>query len=43
MMALHPGFPDSPHAVVCPAVRWSPADEALREDERDEPDGNFLR
>lgn len=30
-MALHPDFPDSPHAVVDPAVRWFPADEALRE------------
>ena len=30
-MALHPNFPDSPHAVLDPAVRWFPADEALRE------------
>lgn len=30
-MALHPDFPDSPHAVLEPAVRWFPADEALRE------------
>lgn len=30
-MALHPDFPDSPHAVLDPAVRWFPADEALRE------------
>jgi len=30
-MALHPDFPDSPHAVLEPSVRWFPADEALRE------------
>jgi type III restriction enzyme len=30
-MALHPDFPDSPHAVIDPSVRWFPADEALRE------------
>jgi type III restriction enzyme len=30
-MALHPAFPESPYAVLDPAVRWFPADEALRE------------
>jgi len=30
-MALHPDFPTSPHAILDPAVRWFPADEALRE------------
>jgi len=30
-VALHPDFPDSPHAVLDPAIRWFPADEALRE------------
>jgi type III restriction enzyme len=30
-MALHPSFPDSPHAILDPALRWFPADEALRE------------
>lgn len=30
-MAMHPGFPESPHAVINPALRWFPADEALRE------------
>ncbi len=30
-MALHPDFPDSPHAMLDPDVRWFPADEALRE------------
>ncbi len=29
-MALHPDFPESPHAVLDPAVRWFPADESLR-------------
>jgi len=30
-MALHKNFPDSPHAILNPEVRWFPADEALRE------------
>ena len=30
-MALHPKFPESPHAILDPALRWFPADEALRE------------
>lgn len=30
-MALHQDFPDSPHAILEPEVRWFPADEALRE------------
>lgn len=30
-MALHPDFPDSPHAILDPSVRWFPADEALRD------------
>ncbi len=30
-MALHPDFPQSPHEIIDPAVRWFPADEALRE------------
>jgi type III restriction enzyme len=30
-MALHPDFPDSPHALLDPAIRWFPADEALRD------------
>ncbi len=29
-MALHPDFPASPHAILDPAIRWFPADEALR-------------
>lgn len=29
-MALHPDFPDSPHAILDPSIRWFPADEALR-------------
>src|ERR1039458_2193129 len=31
IMALHPNFPESPYAVLDPAIRWFPADEALRE------------
>ncbi len=34
-MALHPDFPDSPHAILDPEVRWFPADEALRENTMD--------
>jgi type III restriction enzyme len=34
-MALHPDFPDSPHAILNPAIRWFPADEALRETSMD--------
>ena len=30
-MALHPEFPDSPHAVLDPSIRWFPAEEALRD------------
>ena len=28
---MHPQFPQSPHAIVDPDVRWFPADESLRE------------
>jgi len=34
-MALHPNFPESPYAILDPAVRWFPADEALRETSMD--------
>lgn len=34
-MALHPNFPDSPYAILDPAVRWFPADETLRESSSD--------
>ena len=34
-MALHPDFPDSPHAILNPSIRWFPADEALRETSMD--------
>jgi len=34
-MALHPNFPESPHAILDPAIRWFPADEALRETSMD--------
>ena len=30
-MALHPKFPNSPHEILDPSVRWFPADEVLRE------------
>jgi type III restriction enzyme len=30
-MALHPRFPESPFVILDPAMRWFPADEALRE------------
>jgi len=30
-VALHTEFPDSPHAILDPEIRWFPADEALRE------------
>jgi len=30
-MALHPEFPDSPHAILDPSIRWFPAEEALRD------------
>ena len=30
-MALHNAFPESPHAILDPALRWFPADEALWE------------
>jgi len=29
-MALHPDFPASPYTILDPALRWFPADEALR-------------
>lgn len=30
-MALHKDFPESPHAILDPSIRWFPADEARRE------------
>ena len=30
-MALNKDFPQSPHAILDPGIRWFPADEALRE------------
>lgn len=35
-MALHPNFPTDPHAILDPAIRWFPADEALREKRADQ-------
>jgi len=34
-MALHPKFPESPYTILDPAIRWFPADEALRESSMD--------
>ena len=34
-MALHPNFPESPYAILDPAIRWFPADEALRDTSMD--------
>jgi len=34
-MALHKNFPDSPHSILNPEIRWFPADEALRETSMD--------
>lgn len=34
-MALHPDFPDSPHAILNPETRWFPADETLRSSSMD--------
>lgn len=30
-MGLHPDFPQSPHDILEPSIRWFPADETLRE------------
>ena len=30
-MALHPDFPQSPHEILDPTLRWFPADETMRE------------
>lgn len=35
-MALHPNFPDDPHVILDPGIRWFPADEALREKRSDQ-------
>ncbi len=35
-MALHPDFPKDPYAILDPETRWFPADESLREPEKDE-------
>ncbi|MEX0774839.1 MAG: DEAD/DEAH box helicase family protein [Phycisphaeraceae bacterium] len=34
-MALHKDFPESPHAILDPSIRWFPADEALRDSTMD--------
>ena len=35
-MALHPEFPDSPHAILAPSIRWFPAEEELRNSKMEE-------
>ena len=35
-MALHPNFPEDPHAILDPAIRWFPADEAYRDKRADQ-------
>src|SRR3989304_4394588 len=45
-MALHPNFPESPYTILDPALRWFPADEALREARSEKlmpPPGPHLR
>jgi len=34
-MALHKDFPESPHAILDPAIRWFPADETMRDTSMD--------
>ena len=34
-MAVHKDFPESPHAILDPSIRWFPADEVLRETSMD--------
>ena len=34
-MALHPNFPDSPHVILDPDIRWFPAAETMRETSSD--------
>ena len=35
-MALHPHFPDDPHVILDPSIRWFPADEAYRDKRADQ-------
>lgn len=35
-MALHPNFPDDPHVILDPGIRWFPADESLRDRRADQ-------
>ena len=30
-MALHPNFPESPHEIIDPSVRWFPDNQTLRD------------
>lgn len=35
-MALHPHFPDDPHVILDPSIRWFPADKAYRDKRADQ-------
>ncbi len=35
-MALHPEFPESPHVILEPSIRWFPAEEDLRNSKMEE-------
>jgi len=35
-MALHPHFPNDPHTILDPSIRWFPADEAYRDKRADQ-------
>ncbi len=35
-MALHPNFPNDPHVILDPSIRWFPADEAYRDKRADQ-------
>jgi len=41
-MALHPDFPNSPHAILDPGIRWFPADETLRTSSFEISDSIFI-
>lgn len=36
-MALHSDFPNSPHEMLNPEIRWFPADETLRASNMEKP------
>ena len=36
-MPLHPNFPESPHEIIDPSVRWFPTGEAVQDSKSDKP------